>query len=132
MACVDDLAYFHFLEVPEIRDTPTACLVLISRWVRRQTGEDHLPDGVLGMTQEEAEAAMSKWGGLPLQVGRVCRQKGFPLVRDPVPGDIGVVKVGQTLSCGVRTASGWLAWVDHHPTWVASSCVRCVASWRIA
>jgi|SRR5690606_10530830 len=87
----------------------TDCVSTAARWLKIKTGKDFIPIIAAYETAEDAERALSDFGGLAVAVNRVMRAAGFSKTEDPQPGDVGLVIHGGKLCVAVNSGRYWFS-----------------------
>jgi len=87
----------------------TDCVSTAARWLKIKTGKDFSPLIAAYETAEEAQRALSDFGGLAVAVNRVMRAAGFSKTEDPLPGDVGLVIHGGKLCVAVNSGQYWFS-----------------------
>lgn len=109
------------------------CVTLAADWLRLRRGIDPLAD-CRGYAGDANACLVDKGGrgGLLRAAGRALRQAGLPMTRNPQPGDVAVVKLGDNLAtCAIRSARGWVLRLDDGLASVPPERVRVLAAWSV-
>ena len=108
------------------------CSTFLADWVEFRTGIDPA-SRTRGTYDDENGAGLNfrSFGGLVRAVGREMRAAGFRLVRDALPGDVGVVLVPGELVCAVWTGRRWTFRREGGICGVDGDRARPVAVWRV-
>jgi hypothetical protein len=108
------------------------CATFLADWVCARSGID--PAARTRGTYETEDGArrhFDGFGGLARAVGREMKAAGFRLVRDPRPGDVGVIHVPGELVCAVWTGRRWVFRRESGIAGVAGALARPVAVWGV-
>jgi hypothetical protein len=83
------------------------CAFAVADWVERLTGRDPVPEwrGAC-QTAEEWRAVLEREGGLARFVGRIARRAGARPTGKPLPGDVGVLRLGGAQISVIMTPAG--------------------------
>lgn len=107
------------------------CATFIAGWVQARCGVDPMAHCRGYRGEAEAGVLLTGWGGLVRAVGRGLRQTGIPMTRNPQPGDVAVVAVGNIAACAIRTRRGWALRLDDGLALLPPERVRVIAAWRV-
>lgn len=101
------------------------CATLAADWVQLRHGADPLTDF------RGSYADGFDWSRLTRVAGRTLRRMGLRLTRDPGPGDVGVIALGEAAAVAIRTGRGWVVRDNSGLLGVQAEDVRVIAAWRV-
>lgn len=107
------------------------CITFGADWLQLRLGFDPMAAWRGYATDTEATELMAGWGGIVRVVGRGMRQAGLPLTRDPQPGDVGVIAIGNVAVGAIRTTRGWVTRLDDGLASLPPNRVRVLAAWSV-
>lgn len=107
------------------------CAGFIAGWVGVRRGIDARSCYPQYAGEAAARVLTGSPGGIIRLAGRAMQRAGIPLTRDPQPGDIAVVRVGDVVVCAIRTARGWVMRDTRGLTLLPPGMPRVIASWKL-
>lgn len=90
-----------------LRWDATDCCHTADRWCRQASGRSFIAAYGRDYDTAKGAARLIEERPLPIHIARAMRKAGFRMTRDPMPGDIGVVALGQMVVCAVRGDRMW-------------------------
>jgi hypothetical protein len=82
------------------------CAFAVADWVEIMTGSDPVPEFRGSRTVEEWRAVVANEGGLARLVARMARRSGARPTSTPMPGDVGVLRLGSAQISVIMTPAG--------------------------
>lgn len=107
------------------------CAAFIAGWIGERRGIDPRPFYPLYEGEAEARELTRAPGGIARLAARAMRRAGIPVTRDPEPGDVAVVRVGQVVACAIRTGRGWAMRGEKGLALLPLGSVRVIAGWKV-
>ena len=107
------------------------CAGFIAGWVGLRRGIDPRPYYPEYDGEAAARALTGSPGGIARLATQAMRRAGIPITRDPQPGDVGVVRVGERVACAIRTGRGWVMRGEKGLALLPDDSLRVIAGWRV-
>lgn len=111
------------------------CCTYAADWITLCRGVDPIASCrgryACAATAEALLAGIGGKGGLLRAAGRVLRAAGLSMTRDPQPGDVGVVVVGNLATCAIRSPRGWALRMNDGLASLPAGRLRVLAAWSV-